>query len=148
MHDHIRTVWTNRVGEPCDRRRREASAEMRAIEERQAQTGLKGWAYRISGRAETDREELDALRVRKHELSREKDAAREAMEAPLRAESEALKVRQEGELQQLEQQLAERWEQSWSRAQDRANENPRKPERTRKAERSSGGRGARSRDYD
>ena len=150
MHDHIRTVWTNRVGEPCDRRRREASAEMRAIEERQAQTGLKGWAYRISSRAEIDREELDALRVRKHELAREKDAAREAMEAPLRVETEALKVRQEGELQQLEQQLAERWEQSWSRLQDRANENPRKPERARQDERSSGGRGARSRsrDYD
>jgi hypothetical protein len=74
---------------------------MRAIEERQGQTGLKGWIYRVSGQAETEREELDALRVRKHDLTREQNAAWEAMEAPLRGEAAALKARQEGELRQL-----------------------------------------------
>jgi len=151
-HERTRELWANREGESFDRRRREASAEMRAIEERQAQTGLKGWVYRVSGQAETEREELDALRVRKHDLTREQNTAWEAMEAPLRAEAAALKTRQEGELQRLEQRLAERWEQSWSRARDRVNENTRapKPKPERKAEQQSHGRGgrSRSRDYD
>ena len=143
-HERTRELWANRVGESFDRRRREASAEMRAIEERQGQTGLKGWIYRVSGQAETEREELDALRTRKHDLTREQNAAWEAMEAPLRAEAVALKARQEGELQQLEQRLAERWEQSWSRARERANENTRAPKPERKPEHSHG-RGGRSR---
>ncbi len=149
-HERTRELWANREGESFDRRRREASAEMRAIEERQAQTGLKGWVYRVSGQAETEREELDALRVRKHDLTREQNAAWEAMEAPLRGEAAALKARQEGELQQLEQRLAERWEQSWSRARERANENTHTPKPERKAEQQSHGRGgrSRSRDYD
>lgn len=151
-HERTRELWANREGESFDRRRQEASAEMRAIEERQAQTGLKGWVYRVSGQAETEREELDALRVRKHDLTREQNTAWEAMEAPLRAEAAALKARQEVELQQLERRLAERWEQSWSRAWDRANENTRapKPKPERKAEQQSHGRGgrSRSRDYD
>lgn len=143
-HERTRQLWANRVGDSFDRRRREATADMRAIEARQAQTGIKGWLYRVSGRAEAERGELDALRVRKHDLTREQNAAWEAMEAPLRGEAAALKVRQEGELQQLEQRLAERWEQSWSRAHHRANENARAPEQERKAEKSHG-RGGRSR---
>ena len=146
-HERIRELWANREGESFDRRRREASAEMRAIEERQAQTGLKGWVYRVSGQAEAEREELDVLRVRKHDLTREQNTAWAAMEAPLRAEAAALKARQEVELQQLEQRLAERWEQSWSRARDRANENARAPKskHERRAEQQSHGRGGRSR---
>ena len=109
-------------------------------------------ATRRGGQAKTEREELDALRARKHDLTREQNTAWEAMEAPLRAEAAALKTRQEGELQQLEQRLAERWEQSWSRARDRTNENTRapKPKPERKAEQQSHGRGgrSRSRDYD
>ena len=148
-HERTRQLWANRIGDSFDRRRREATADMRAIEERQAQTGIKGWLYRVSGRAEAERGELDALRVHKHDIAREQNAAWEAMEAPLRGEAAALKVRQEGELQQLEQRLAERWEQSWNRAQHRANENARAPEQERKAEKSHGRGGrSRSRDYD
>jgi hypothetical protein len=148
-HERTRQLWANRVGESFDRRRRETSAEMRAIEERQGQTGLKGWIYRISGKAETEREELDALRVRKHDLTREQNAAWEAMEAPLRGEAAALKERQEGELRRLERRLVERWEQSWSRADHRANENTRAPKPERKPEQSHGRGGrSRSRDYD
>ena len=76
-HEHIREVWANRVGEPCDRRRRETNADMRAIEERQTQTGIKGWLYRVSGQAEADRAELDTLRVRTHDLARDQEASRE-----------------------------------------------------------------------
>lgn len=124
-HEHIRTVWFHRVGVPGDRRQRETKAEMRAIEERQTQTGLKGWLYRISGRAEDDWAALDALRVRLHDLARDQEASREAMEAPLRAEVTALNERQEVELQHLEQQMTEQWEQSWSRADRRTNDNAR-----------------------
>jgi len=143
-HEHRREVWANRVGDSFDRRRREASADICAIEERQARTGIKGWLYRVSGRAEAERGELDALRVRKHDLAREQNAAWEAMESGLRGEVVALRDRQEAELQQLERKLARMWEQSWSRAQHRANENARAPEQERKAEKSHG-RGGRSR---
>lgn len=148
-HEHRRTVWANRIGNSFDRGRREANADIRAIEARQAQTGIKGWLYRVSGRAEAEREELDALRVRKHDLAREQNVAWEAMESGLRGEVAALRDWQEAELQQLERKLIQMWEQSWSWAQDRANENTRKPERERKADpsRGRGGR-SRSRDYD
>ena len=146
-HEHRRTVWANRIGDSFDRRRREATADIRAIEARQAQTGIKGWLYRVSGRAEAERGELDALRVRKHDIAREQNVAWEAMESGLRGEVAALRERQEAELQQLELKLARMWEQSWSWAQDRANENTRRPDPERKAE-PSRGRGGRSRDYD
>ena len=151
-HAHIRTVWSNRVGEPCARRQRETNAEMHAIEERQTQTGLKGWLYRIGGWAEDDRATLDALRVRLHDLARDQDASREAMEAPLRAEVTALNERQEVELQHLEQQMTEQWEQSWSRADRRTNDNARerpkgRGDSARGRKEQSGGR-VRVRDYD
>ena len=91
-HERIRELWANRVGESFDRRRRETNADIRAIGERQAQTGIKGWLYRVSGDAEADRTELDVLRVRKHDLAREQETARETMEAPLRAEAVALNL--------------------------------------------------------
>lgn len=148
-HERRREVWANRVGEPHDRRRERTNAQIRAIEERQTQTGFKGWLYRVSGRAEADREELDALRERRQARARELEASREAMEAPLRGEGAALKERQEVELQRLERQLAQRWEQSWSRADHRANENERAPDPEREAGKSHqhGGR-SRSRGYD
>ena len=148
-HEHRREVWANRVGDPFDRRRREANADMRAIEERQAQTGIRGWLYRVSGRAEAERGELDALRVRKHDLAREQNAAWETMESGLRGEVATLRDRQEAELQQLEQKLAKMWEQSWNWTQRRANENARRPDPERKEGKSHGRGGrSRSRDYD
>jgi len=146
-HEHRRTVWANRVGHSFDQRRREATADMRAIQERQAQTGIKGWLYRVSGRAEAERGELDALRVRKQDLAREQNAAWETMESGLRGEVAALRERQEAELQQLERTLAQMGEQSWNWAQRRANENARAPEQERKAE-PSHGRGGRSRSWE
>ncbi len=130
-HERIRELWANRVGEDFDRRRREANAELRAIEARQAQTGIKAWLYRVSGDAEADRTEMDVLRVRKHDLSREQEMARETMEAPLRAEAVALNERQEVELRQLERQLAEKWEQSWNRTGHRSNDNQRERKKSR-----------------
>ncbi len=132
-HERRREVWAHRVGEPHDRRRERTNAQIRAIEKRQTQTGFKGWLYRVSGRAEADREELDALRERRQARARELEASREAMEAPLRGEGAALKEQQEVELQRLERQLAERWEQSWSRADHRANENAHMPDPEREA---------------
>ncbi|MCC8985828.1 MAG: relaxase/mobilization nuclease domain-containing protein [Nitrospira sp.] len=141
-HERIREVWENRVWEPHDRRRERTNAQIRAIEERQTQAGFKGWLYRVSGRAEAEREELDALRERRQARARELEVSREAMEAPLRGESAAIKERQEAELQRLERQLAERWEQSWSRADHRANENAHTPDPEREAGKShqNGGR--------
>jgi hypothetical protein len=130
-HERIRELWANRIGEDFDRRRREANADIRAIEARQAQTGIKAWLYRVSGDAEADRTEMDVLRVRKHDLSREQEMARETMEAPLRAEAVALNERQEVELRQLERQLAEKWEQSWNRTGHRANDNQRARKKSR-----------------
>lgn len=148
-HEHRREVWANREGDSFDRQRQEANADMRAIEARQAQTGIKGWLYRVSGRAEAERGELDALRVRKHGIAREQNTAWEAMESGLRGEVAALRDRQEGELQQLELKLARMWEQSWSWAQHRANENVRTRDSERKPEQSHGRGGrSRSRDYD
>ncbi len=151
-HERIRELWANRVGESFDRRRRETNADIRAIGERQAQTGLKGWLYRVSGDAEADRVELDTLRVRKHDLAREQETARETMEAPLRAEAVALNERQEIELRQLERQLAEKWEQSWTRTGRRVNDNQRERKegrggKARGREEQSGGR-VRVREYD
>lgn len=130
-HERIRELWANRIWEDFDRRRREANADIRAIEARQAQTGIKAWLYRVSGDAEADRTEMDVLRVRKHDLSREQEMARETMEAPLRAEAVALNERQEVELRQLERQLAEKWEQSWNRTGHRANDNKRERKKSR-----------------
>lgn len=130
-HERIRELWANRIGEDFDRRRREANADIRAIEARQAQTGIKAWLYRVSGDAEADRTEMDVLRVRKHDLSREQETARETMEAPLRAEAVALNERQEIELRQLERQLAEKWEQSWNRTGHRSNDNQRARKKSR-----------------
>ena len=151
-HERIRELWANRIGEDFDRRRREANADIRAIEARQAQTGIKAWLYRVSGDAEADRTEMDVLRVRKHDLSREQETARETMEAPLRAEAVALNERQEIELRQLERQLAEKWEQSWNRTGHRANDNKRERKKSRGdqargREEQSGGR-VRVRSYD
>ncbi len=124
-HERIRELWANRQGESFDRRRRETNADIREIGERQAQTGLKGWLYRVSGDAEADRTVLDTLHARKHDLAREQEESRDAMEAPLRAEGATLNERQENELRELERQLNETWEQSWSRADRRANDNRR-----------------------
>ena len=132
-HERRREVWVNRVGEPHDRWRERTNAQIRSIEERQTQPGFKGWLYRVSRRAEADREELDALRERRQARARELEASREAMEAPLRGEGAALRERQEVELQRLERQLAQRWEQSWNRADHRANENERAPDPEREA---------------
>lgn len=124
-HERIRELWANRQGESFDRRRRETNADIREIGERQAQTGIKGWLYRVSGDAEADRTALDTLHARKHDLAHEQEESRDAMEAPLRAENATLNERQENELRELERQLAQTWEQSWNRAGRRANDNRR-----------------------
>ena len=152
-HERRREVWANRVGEPHDRWRERTNAQIRAIEERQAQPGLKGWLYRVSGRAEADREELDLLRERRQTRARELEASREAMEAPLRAADAALNERQEAELRELDRHLAEKWEQSWNRAGRQTNDNRREREEDGRGqdtprERGDGGGRMRVRGYD
>jgi hypothetical protein len=127
-HERIRELWVNRIGESFDRRRAQTNAQIRAIEERQAQAGFKGWLYRMSGRAEAEREEMESLKECQHDLAREQKSSRQAMDAPLRAEDAALHERQDVELRELERQLAERWEQSWNRADRRTNDNQRERE--------------------
>lgn len=124
-HAHARKVWVHRVGAPCDQRRREIDADLRALAQRQAQTGIRAWLYRLSGQAEADRAEQDALNARQRDLARELAESRERMETPLRAEVAALGERQDAETRELDQHLAERWERSWNRDGRRANDNGR-----------------------